>query len=426
LRDFVMAANEDKSIPAARLKIGHIDPRFNDQQKYDGTPAFGKLDNLRLDPNGMSIYADFVGVPAWLADIMETAYPSRSVEVFWDVESQKGKVWRGVISACSILGVVWPGITVLEDLPMYYGQEVPPGVVIDPLLVAASNQPGGDPMRLFGRSAAAANLDDVRRKFYRNYIPENDNAANWWIMSVLTDPNQLVIEDDESGQLFMMPYSSDTSGSVSFGDAVPVRLDIERSGLGSPPPAADPPVTPQSTTTDPPAPDPAPEPTPDPAPEPTAQVIQLPVAASGATPPGMVMVDSAMLDQIRQDGAAARQYIQTAQASHREGVVMAAISAGKIPPARKDAWVTYLENDPQGGEQMLNSMASILPVQERGHAGTGLEEQPAALEEATVQSWTDNLFPEVRNTRAQAMAAASGQFVPRNRITNDGTMVRGR
>ena len=229
LRDAVMAANEDPSIPTPRLKLGHIDPRFNDASMFDATPAFGKATNLRLSENGMSIYADYVGVPKWLADIMATAYPSRSIEGYWGVESQMGKKWRFVLSACSLLGVVWPGCTVLEDLPNYYGAEMPSDVQV---IAAPVEATGGDPdkMKFFGRkdeekTAASANLDDVRRAFYNQYIPENPDNFWWWIQAVLIDPNELVVEDDETGQLYKLTFESDNEGNITFGEPEPVRID---------------------------------------------------------------------------------------------------------------------------------------------------------------------------------------------------------
>lgn len=236
LRDVVMAANEDNSIPQPRLKIGHIDPRFNDEHVFDGSPCFGKATNLRLSDNGMAVYADYTGVPAWLADIMPYAYPSRSVEGWWNVESQMGKQWRFVLTACSALGVTWPGVTVLEDLPQFYGEEVPPGVVIDPesfsldLVAAATQSTGGDPMKIPGflkaqGTNASANLDDVRRAFYQEFVPANTEYSWWWIQAVLTDPNELVVEDDENGHLFKIPFSSDASSAVSFGEPEQVRIE---------------------------------------------------------------------------------------------------------------------------------------------------------------------------------------------------------
>jgi hypothetical protein len=222
LVDAVMAANEDPGIPSPRLKLGHVDPRYNDDSIFDGSPSFGMAKNLRLSENGMTVYADYVGVPKWLAEIMPTAFPNRSIEGYWGVKSQAGGEWRFVLSACALLGVVWPGINQLEDLPQlasYYGETVPSGVQI---VEASVPSTGGDPM---GVIAASANLDDVRRAFYTQYVPENTDARWWWIRAVLTDPNELVVEDDESGQLYKLAFASDDQGAVSFQDAQPVRID---------------------------------------------------------------------------------------------------------------------------------------------------------------------------------------------------------
>lgn len=229
LQDVVMAANEDPSIPNPRLGIGHVDPRYNDISTFDGEPNFGKATNLRLSENGMAVYADYVGVPKWLADIMPYAFPSRSIEGFWGVESQMGKKWRFVLSACKMLGVQWPGVTVLEDLPMYYGADMPSDVVVDATVMAAAK--GGDPnLKLFGKkdeTAASANMDDVRRAFYSEYVPEHASEGTlwWWIQAILVDPNELVVEDDENGNLYKIPFSSDTDGAISFGDAEAVRIE---------------------------------------------------------------------------------------------------------------------------------------------------------------------------------------------------------
>lgn len=223
LADAVVAANEDPSIPSPRLKIGHSDPRYNDSQTYDGSPSFGKATNLRLSENGMVVYADYVGVPKWLAEIMSTAYPSRSIEGYKDFPAQSGKNWRLVISAVAALGVTWPGVQMLEDLPAYYGEEVPDGVEVDEELIAAGKGEESEAMKL----KAAANLDDIRRAFYNEYVEANSDQGTffWWVRAVMTDPNQLVIEDDEDGQLYLLSFSSDAKGNVAFGDPEPVRVD---------------------------------------------------------------------------------------------------------------------------------------------------------------------------------------------------------
>ena len=223
LQDMVTAANEDPSIPKPRLKIGHNDPRFS-VNEFDGEPAFGKFENLRLDENGMTIVADLAGVPKWLADVMPTAYPSRSVEVWWNVTSMAGGQWRAVITAVAALGVVWPGINQLEDLPLMYGETVPDGVEV---LAVAETQGGADVRKLFkGKkegTQAAASLDDIRRAFYQDYA--SGDQYWWWIRDIVTDPNQLVVEDDESGQLYLMSYSSSAEGEITFGEPEPVRVE---------------------------------------------------------------------------------------------------------------------------------------------------------------------------------------------------------
>jgi hypothetical protein len=73
-------------------------------------------------------------------------------------------------------------------------------------------------------TAASANLDDVRRAFYNEYLPANPDYFWWWIQAVYTDPNEIVVEDDETGRLFRIKFSSDTDGVVTFGDAEPVRI----------------------------------------------------------------------------------------------------------------------------------------------------------------------------------------------------------
>lgn len=506
LRDVVMAANEDPSIPNPRLKIGHIDPRYNGPQ-FDGDPAFGKATNLRLSGNGMAVLADYVGVPAWLADIMPVAYPSRSIEGWWNVESRMGKEYRFVLSACSLLGVKWPGITVLEDLPLYYGENIPDGVEVDASLVeaarlyasyaaASSNQPGGGPTM---KTSASANLDDVRRAFYNEYIPENQEYSWWWICQVLTDPNELVVEDDESGQLFKLTFTSDGGGNVSFGQPEAVRVDYipddretqkaaashvaatlaigrtviaswptraasrpdntggamdpteVRKQLNLPEDASDEQVheallakaglvvasteetTPPAATPPPPALVPAPVPAPE-AVVPPVSAEQQRVAASHNLnlPPGTMLVDEGTWAETQAGLARVNGLIKKTEDKEKEELVQAAVGEGRIPPARKAHWREYLDRDFEGGQQALAALSpNIIPLAERGHGvslpnAEGDVNATALLDQETVQSWSESLFPEVRaaNNRDRAMASGGG-FGTRTRIQSDAHYRRG-
>jgi len=470
LADAVTAANEDPSIPSPRLKIGHIDPRFNGKE-FDGTPSFGLMKNLRLSDNGMKVYADFQGVPKWLADIMPTAFPNRSVEGYWGIPSHASdKKWSFVLSACALLGVTWPGVRQLEDLPKMYQEEVPEGVVIDPELIAA----GGDPVKLFGRKdEASANLDDVRRAFYNDYVAANAEAKWWWIRQVLVDPNELIVENDETGELYKIPYNSGAQGSVSFGDPESVRqewvpvdqmkaaaahvaaalavgrevlasyesraesspdqgggMDPKeiRKRLGLPEDATNEQVqdslrelneaavanaTPNAVTDEgvtavsTNSPEERAVSTTASGEEPPATPEVTSVAAS--TPPadsGVVQIDKETLEQLKAGAQAGLALRSEMDAGKRETLVAAAIGDGRIPPSRKDHWLKNLEADFEGFSQTLSSLEPGLVPVDERGSNETVEQASLAADDQQIQRWTDSLYPEVA-ARRQRVAAAS-------------------
>lgn len=97
------------------LKLGHNDPRF------DGGPALGRIDNLRLTDGGATLVGDFVDVPASVAACLPHSYPSRSVEALIDYTAPDGTVWPLVLTAVALLGETAPGIETLADLTDLYG-----------------------------------------------------------------------------------------------------------------------------------------------------------------------------------------------------------------------------------------------------------------------------------------------------------------
>lgn len=490
LQSAVMAANEDPSIPSPRLKLGHIDPRFNNDKEYDANPSFGKATNLRLSENGMSVYADYVGVPKWLAEILPTAYPSRSIEGYWNVQSNMGKSWRFVLSACSLLGVTWPGVMVLEDLPQYYGEEMPSDVQV---VAASTESTGGDPMKnpFKKGTAASANLDDIRRAFYNEYLSENPAMSWWWIQAILVDPNELVVEDDESGKLYKIGFDTSAEGNVTFGEPEAVKIEyvpdnredqkaaashvaavlaigrkVEatwatradsrpatasegamdpkeiRKRLNLPEDASDEQV--QETLTElntaagvkpvQEVPAPAVETPEAPAATPETKVEEPAVAeapaavAASGVPAGMVLIDSATLETLKVGASAGIEVKSRTEKSEREQLVAAAVADGRIAPAGREHWLNSLEKDPTAKDTLASLKPGLVPVEMRevGHGGGGPEGVRAAgeLAQETVESWTDGLFPEVRNWRARERAAAAGESPGRSRITADASYRR--
>ena len=55
-------------------------------------PSVGRIENLRLTNNSQTLVGDLVGVPVWLAKVMPSAYPRRSIEGFFEYPSRIEKL----------------------------------------------------------------------------------------------------------------------------------------------------------------------------------------------------------------------------------------------------------------------------------------------------------------------------------------------
>lgn len=125
LVDVVVAAMEDPLVRKPRVKLGHAklqpdEEGFTELGDFDpfwnGAPIFGSIDNLRLNDQGTKVLGDMVEVPAWLADAMPSAWPSRSCEWTGPVLTEAGKSYSMVMTACSLLGEREHAIRNLADV----------------------------------------------------------------------------------------------------------------------------------------------------------------------------------------------------------------------------------------------------------------------------------------------------------------------
>jgi hypothetical protein len=213
----VLASQSDPYVMSPRLKIGH------ESEFGDGEPSFGKVVNMRLTDDGHTLVGDYVGVPKWLANVMPTAYPSRSIEGAKDVTTPDGKKYDLLVDAVALLGVVAPGVATLEDLAGLYEEHAPEG-----LQVAAAQRitakVGGENVTPIN---AAVEVEDVRREYY-NQLSEDQQW--WWIRAIELDPNALVVDtDDGQGTMYRVPFDS-AGASVSFGD--PEQVEVQYVPVG--------------------------------------------------------------------------------------------------------------------------------------------------------------------------------------------------
>lgn len=120
-----------------------------------------------------------------------------------------------------------------------------------------------------------------------------------------------------------------------------------------------------------------------------------PAAAEGTTTP----VDTTVLAQLKDDAAAGRAARDQQIAAHRESVLKAALGAGKITPASKDAWLAKLNAAPEATEAELDALPDgLVPVDEVGHGGGGDSATATTLGEGDMEA----MFPGHSNRKATA------------------------
>jgi hypothetical protein len=423
-----VAAQDDPAVRAPVIKLGHIDPRF------DGEPALGRVVNMRTADSGQTLVGDLVGVPAWLADIMATAFPSRSIEGAYGVTTATGNTHQFMIDGLALLGVSAPAITTLEDIAGLFGVDS----------VAAGSRPdrGDNNVVLRSRATlphvppvrvdAAVSTEDVRRAYYEG--PGGDEWA-LWIREVHIDPQELIFTNDETGSLERVAYTID-GDEVAFAEPIEVRivyqdiaasgvnagasqlpgtvifasraesrpevhmaLDDLRSALGLPESATDEEVQAAAVerlSADPPEPDPA-QPAPEPAPVPTPE----PAPVAAGVPEGAVLVDASTLAQLQVQAGQGAAAAATLARRDRDAFIGRVAGSGRLAPANNDLRASLereWERDPAAAERVAAQLAVVVPLEEIGH---DLGAEPDATTPGGFDAMDAYLFPEVVPVRAR-------------------------
>jgi hypothetical protein len=224
-----VAAQDDPAISQPRIWLGHPDdPRIHGKRAPggppSGEPAVGKVTNMRLEEDGHLIVGDLEGTPRWIAHIMASAYPSRSIEGNFDVETVTGHKWRLVISGLALLGVVWPGVSTLEDIASLYTNEGPDGVEV----IEASKEQPVTITAAAGRTVVGQiTVEDLRRQFYESL---SGDQAWWWIRAIYLDPNELIVDDDEGG-LYRVGFDVNND-EIAFAEPKAVKVKYVNASNG--------------------------------------------------------------------------------------------------------------------------------------------------------------------------------------------------
>jgi hypothetical protein len=218
------APYSDPAVKLPRMRFGHTKAGtsiYESAGGFEEQPCVGKFTNLRVENDGNALVGDLVGVPQWLADILPVAYPNRSVEAFFEVDTPTGKKHQMIIASVALLGENLPAVATLEDLQLLFSEEGS-SEWIDALTaqtkVAASQ--GGDRLPAPRRVAASVDMGDVRSAFYEQIATEESGRYWWWLHQVYIDPTVVIAEDD-SGEYWLIPYDGKTA---EMGDPVQVFI----------------------------------------------------------------------------------------------------------------------------------------------------------------------------------------------------------
>lgn len=413
-RDDLGAAVAALDCPAVRrpvLKFGH------DGQHGVGEPALGWVENMAVTEDGSTLIGDYVGMPGWFGAVLPSAFPDRSVEGDWNYACQLGHVHPFVVHAVALLGVERPAIGTLaslQGLAELYGVDLSEAAHRgDPVVLTIRAQEDNDvPNPRSITVAAGVTTEDVRRAYY--------DTAPWemWIEEFHLDPLQLIVLNDNQGARVRVPItvSGDGPDGVTFGEAVPVVVRYEDAAAAVAAGAASSPIRYASraesrpgahsvSAAAPAAGGPAPqEGSPavsftdemlttmrqqlglaDDADEATISAAMTEALTERAEPPavvppaalpeGTVAIDSATLEQLQVAARRGEEARSRQEIDDRAAQVEAAITAGRIPPARREHWLGQLAADPGAAVTLAALPAGLVPVgAPMGHAAAAVED----------------------------------------------------
>jgi len=318
--DAMVQAATDAEIDQAPLKIGHVDPRF------DGEPALGWLSNVRRQ--GSSLVADIADAPAKMADLIQTAFKRRSAEIAWGVKTPSGRTYKAALAGLALLGVTPPAIKGLADVTSRYSGAAEADS-LERVTIIDGRDSELEELEASALSAQAA--FEARKAFLAagsRDTPQNvaDTSSN----ATFSGGDSVPLTDDQVREQLGLP--AETAVTDKLRDAA-VALN-QSAAAGAVEEAANAAAAgqtaPTSTSTPPPATDPA-----QPAP-PAAQPPAAPATGLAAAP--LVSVDSAAFAQLQADAAAGREAMRRIEADEREKTLQDALLSGRIAPANVDQW----------------------------------------------------------------------------------------
>ena len=326
----VVDAYQDREVDRARVKLGHVSS-LNDQALGDGAPAFGWVDNPRVSEDGKTLLGDLVDVPRRLGEVIGKAYKQVSVELRKGVTTPSGKTHPTVLSGLALLGAAAPAVKGLDDLVALYASEPIPDAPTDGCEDGA---------------VVTISLGDALDPVTHADIPV---------------PSPVTCDGE--------PDSPERPGREKEGEPTVAFLDQAREKFGLPADASEDQILERMTALSE-APADEGDNTEGTEDNKDAEENVAEASTEGKPTPETVTVSKAVLDEmnarIAELDAEAKARREAEAVKHRDEVIAAALSEGRIAPSEREHWVTALSAAPEANEKLITSLAPRVNVTERG------------------------------------------------------------
>ena len=332
----IVESSRDPEVDTPRVKIGHVSS-LNSTALGDGAPALGWIENLRMDDDDATLLGDLVDVPKKLGGLIGKAYREVSIEMRRQIRTPSGKKYPAAMRALALLGLSPGAVKGLGSFDNI-------NAIAD--LYASESEGQGSDDECTESEVSIVQLGDALDPVTHADIPAPSPVA---CDGELDSPERPGREKEGEPTVAFLDQAREKFGLPA--DASEDQI-LERITALSEAPAAEGDNTEGAED------------------DKDADENVAETTTEVKATPETVTVSKAVLDEmnarIAELDAEAKARREAEAVKHREEVIAAALSEGRIAPSEREHWVTALSAAPEANEKLITSLAPRVNVTERG------------------------------------------------------------
>lgn len=332
----VVESSRDPEVDTPRVKIGHVSS-LNSAALGDGAPALGWIENLRMDDDDVTLLGDLVDVPKKLGGLIGKAYREVSIEMRRKIRTPSGKKYPAAMRALALLGLSPGAVKGLGSFDNI-------NAIAD--LYASESEGQGSDDECTESEVSIVQLGDALDPVTHADIPVPSPVA---CDGELDSPDRPGREKEGEPTMAFLDQAREKLGLPA--DATEEDILAGMTALSEAPAAEGDNTDGNEDAKD------------------TDENVAETSTESKATPE-TVTVSKAVLDEmnarIAELDAEAKARREAEAVKHRDEVIAAALSEGRIAPSEREHWVTALSAAPEANEKLITSLAPRVNVTERG------------------------------------------------------------